>query len=1222
MKDGCVRVKVRRGGSRPWVRHLLLGLFLISGATGLVYEVAWTRMLVLVLGNSTHAVALILAAFMMGLALGSWVFSCRADDLYRPVYVYGVLEAAIGAYALVFPLLLGMVTDFYVWVTGLHEVLGPGSAASYALKFGLAFVLLVIPAFLMGGTLPVIIRWATDRLEVIGGRVGAFYGANTFGAVLGSFLAGYVLIEHLGVTAPTQIAAFVNLGVAVVAIVLGLLVARSRTGDKRHPRTEEIPEIPDSEISPAGVRLTAIAFFVSGFSALALEVLWMRELVFFLQGFTWAFCAMLTTFLFGLALGAVVLGRIVNGVRRPMAFLSWLFLGIAAASAGAQILVVNMYEIWGTIRDTVITGWGVPYEYALFVGAFCVLLVPTFLMGGVFPAVSRITARGLESVGHSVGWVYALNTVGAVLGSLVAGLVLIPLAGMKMGVFFAILPMLFLSLLLGRGKGLVGRHGLVWLPVSLLVIWVLIGSARAPFIEHSHVFKGSFGSQRKLLAYDEGAICAVSVVEDEVTGFRTLYTDEFAAAATGDHYRYMRMLGHLPMMLAPERKDVLVIAFGTGTTAGSVAVHEGVEHIDVVEISQEVLDVAPFFAVENKGVLERPAPPVIETHVMDGRNFVLTTQRKYDVITLEPLMPYTPAAVYLYTREFYEICRKALKPGGVMCQWIPIHAMTVDDYRMLATSFLDVFPESSSVWFFETTSAIIGRTPETPGQEEVGPIEYTRLAERAEEPAVAEDLAAIGLDDPEAVLSCYVTGGPHMPAFVSRRETVETFVRGDEAHGKDEGSEEDAEEKVCFIGIPAMTDDHPVMEFHPVGYGGLNDFYAENLAVFAQGAKPVIERLDQTGFVSERKMAAIERELEIRHHRFRLFLGARSSEEGWKYLTNIAKSRPPEQRRMLQKEAAEMLVEAVRQYDDMFVIGPELPDPVLERYRDGARYNLYVFTALGHLNIGQRAEAMDLLRKAVALSPPGKTHYAWYLLGKELMAENRIAEADRALSKAIEIHPRDGRYHDALAKCREMAGRVAAAGVEDVRAAVKRVLAGTADAEVLRGIAQARRSIPDLATRIDAELRAVRGVLLDVEGASVERRGQALKLLAVVEPDWLQDALGAVVAEPGQGLALRNAAVREAARRPGHEHLFARLRDGDRETRLLVTTMLGARRVKDAVGPLIDRLEDADREVRMQALVALHAITGRQYGYDPDAPEAERAKAVRAWRAYLENRDD
>jgi spermidine synthase len=1198
MSDNFVRVEVRRGGSRPWVRHVLLGLFLLSGAAGLVYEVAWTRLLVLVLGNSTHAVALILAAFMMGLALGSWVFGRLADNMYRPVVVYGILEACIGIYALAFPELIGWVTDIYV-------SMGPATSGSYAVKFGLAFLLLVIPAFLMGGTLPIIIRWATDRLEVLGGRVGAFYGINTFGAVLGSFLAGYVLIEHFGVTTPTYWAAYANLVVAMAAVVLGLFVARSRTGQKQYPRAETTTGEEAPEISPGRVRLTAVAFFISGFTALALEVIWMRELVFFLQGFTWAFCAMLTTFLFGLALGAVVLGRVVNRVRNPVRFLGWLFLGIAAASTGAQILIVNMYDIWDAIRDTVISGWGVPYKYALFVGAFSVLLVPTFLMGGVFPTVSRIAARGLESVGRSVGWLYAVNTMGAVLGSLAAGLVLIPLTGVKMAVFFVVMPMLFISSLLGLSKGWMNLlHGLVWLPVGLGTMFLLITSARAPFIEHSHVFKGSFGSQRKLLSYEEGPICAVSVVEDEVTGFRTLYTDEFAAAATGDHYRYMRMLGHLPMMLAPERTDVLVIAFGTGTTAGSVAVHEGIERLDIVEISQKVLDVAHYFEKENKNVLERAAPPVIETHVMDGRNFVLTTDRKYDVITLEPLMPYTPAAVYLYTKEFYEICRKALKPGGVMCQWIPIHAMTTDDYRMLATSFADVFPESSSVWFFETTSAIIGRTEE-------GPIDYGRLVDRAMEPAVAEDLRAIGLDDPEGVLSCYVTGGEDLQTLLCRPEIVEVYSHEKEKHLA----------VTKYIGIPAMTDDHPVMEFHPVGYGGLNDLFAQNLALFAEASTPVLERLDERTFGRPKQRAAIKRELEIRHQRFRLFLAARSNEEGWKYFTNIAKGGPSEERRKTQIEAAKMLLMAVQQYDEMSGIGPDIPDPVYEQYRAGAQYHLYVFTALGHLNLGQRKEAMALLRKAIKLSPPEKPHQALYLLGVELMAEGLVAEAESALTKAIEFYARNEAYKTALEQCREVAGRAADAGVGDVRAAVKLILAGTAEKTVFDDLKKARSRIPYLAKRIDAELREARAVAIDVEGATQEQREHALRLLVVLEPEWLQETLARVVSEPQQGIGLRKAATIEAARRPGHEHLFARLRDGDRETRLLVTTILGARRVTDAVGPLVDRLEDADGEIRMQALVALHGITGRQMGFDPEGSPAERADAVSKWRAFVEKKE-
>jgi spermidine synthase len=1138
------------------MRAVLLLLLLLSGAAGLVYEVAWTRRLVLILGNSTHAVAAILASFMLGLALGSWWLGRRADRMRRPVAVYGLLEAGIGVYALVFPWLIdNVVTAFYV-------SLGPATGTSYAVKFALAFLLLLVPATLMGGTLPILIRWATESLRGIGGRVGIFYGANTFGAVLGCFLAGYVLIEQVGVTGATRVAAAANLVVAAVAILLGRLTPVSEPA----PVAAESPPEEGQEIPPSLVRRTAAAFLVSGFCALALEVLWTRMLVFFLQGFTWAFTAMLTTFLFGLAFGAAALGRVVNRVRHPVRFLGGLLVAIAFASAGAQALLREMFGIWDALRDRVVADWGVPYRYGLFAGTFLILLVPTFLMGGVFPTVSRVVARRLDDVGRSIGWVYALNTVGAVLGSLAAGLVLVPLVGMQWAV------LLVVSLAGILGLWVLGAPRRSW-PVTvglgavLAVVIVLATKPTEPFILRSHVFRGPLGSSRELLDYREGPICAVSVVEDRVTGFRTLYTDEFAAAATGDHYRYMRMLGHLPLLLSPEREDVLVIAFGTGTTAGSVSVHADVERLDVVEISQEVFDVAPFFSKVNRDVLADDSGPEVVPYVMDGRNFVLTTDRRYDVVSLEPLMPYTPAAVNLYTKEFYEICRRTLKPGGVMCQWIPIHAMSADHYKMLVRSFVDVFPDSS-VWFFETTSAIVGRT-------EPGPMRHDRLAARAAEEGVAADLREIGLDDAEAVLSCFVTGGEELVRLVSD--------------------------------VAPMTDEHPTLEYHPVGYGALNSFFADNLAVFHQAARPVIDGLDTERLGPD--PLAVRAELAVRHARFRDFLAARHHREAWLFFTNLGNHR----------QAAIHLREAVRLYDRALEHGPDLPDPVIERYREGARYALLVFTALGHAEAGQTTEAIELLRTATKLSPPETPHQAWFHLGRIQAAGGRYGEAVSALRRACELHPGRPEYRDALAKAEAHLETAGVEVAEEARRLLAAVLDGTAGSGALARLREMRGSTTGLAGLLEEDLRRAEAALL--EATDDATRARALKAILSLEPAWLQEALAAAVAHPDAGPGLRTFAARSAARRPGHEHLLERLEKGDLETRRIVARALAETRPPDAARALLGALEDEDGEVRLQAFLALHGITGKELGYDPEAPIEERRTAVARWRAYVEQRE-
>ncbi|MEN8149537.1 MAG: fused MFS/spermidine synthase, partial [Planctomycetota bacterium] len=388
-------------------------LFLLSGATALVYEVAWTRRLVLLLGGTTIAVSLILAAWMTGLALGAKLFGRIADRARRPLLLYGVLEAAIAGLALVFPFLLDAANVVAVGIGG------------RAAGFALCFLVLLIPTTLMGGTLPILARFVVRSLDGLGGRIGLLYGLNTVGAVAGTFLSGFVLIEAVGVFGSTRLAAAVNGLVAFAAILI------SRRGEAA-PAEEPAETAPGP--GPAGIALAAA--FAAGFLSLASEVLWTRMLTFFLEGFTWAFSAMLTTFLAGLAIGALVSGRLVNRIHRLRGYIGVLFLLSALVSAGVLAAMSGNYEItrWAkTTAFAVSESWRTQYAVSVFLVSFLMLFPPALVMGGIFPAVVRMATGRLGEVGARVGLVYAVNTIGAVAGSLAAGFVLVPVFGMAWG---------------------------------------------------------------------------------------------------------------------------------------------------------------------------------------------------------------------------------------------------------------------------------------------------------------------------------------------------------------------------------------------------------------------------------------------------------------------------------------------------------------------------------------------------------------------------------------------------------------------------------------------------------------------------------------------------------------------------------------------------------------------------------------------------------------------
>ncbi len=787
-------------------RALISLLFLLSGATALCYQVAWTRHLVLVFGNTTHAIALILGAYMLGLALGAEAGGRLADRSRRPVLWYAGFEAAIGVYALAFPLLLEAARALYR---------GLGTGAAPALFVG-AFLLLVVPTFLMGTTLPLLVRGIVGVRGAASGPVGAtatgrfvglLYGVNTLGAVLGCAVTGFWLIESAGVLGSTRVAAAVN----VLIGILGVALLRSQPDASTDPASTEgesaepEPEPESMEGSSAAARAALVGACAGGFVGLAAEVVWTRLLVFFLQGFTYTFTAMLTVFLFGLAIGGLVVGRLAARIRRPELVLGRLQILGGVLAAGVLFALTRhhalTHTLWHQIGEWLAGSAGegaqpslrLHHGLTLLAASAVVLLPPTLLMGAGLPLAAMAFQRGAGDLGQRIGRLYAMNTLGAVAGSLTAGFILAPTVGMTWSAVFVALATVVSGVAVLLIAGERGLRPAVWAVAGGAVATGLCAAAdpATPFLLRSHVFAGASARENVLRQTLEGVVCQVSVVENVREGYTLLYTDEFQAAGTKPEYRYMRMLAHLPVALAEDPSRVLVICWGTGTTCGSVSTHPEVTELDIVEISPEVMKVAHNFESANRGVLTGGgrADLDVRVHVDDGRNFVLRQEDTWGVITLEPLMPYTPAAIHFYTEDFYRECAPRLAPGGLMCQWVPLQGMSGEHFKQLVRSFVNVFPDSG-LFFVDGAVALVG------GNEPLS-LQYRRVAERLASDAVKGDLAEVGYDDPARALGTFVASGDTLRAFAAES--------------------------------PAVTDEFPTLEFHPIPLGVALKHLWENL---------------------------------------------------------------------------------------------------------------------------------------------------------------------------------------------------------------------------------------------------------------------------------------------------------------------------------------------------------------------------------------------------------
>jgi len=717
----------------------LLALFFASGSAGLVYEIVWMRLLSLTFSVTVYAVTTVLCAFMGGLALGAAIAGRLARHVRRPLFVYGLVEVALALVALVTPLVLFNLGPPYAW---LYDTLGGSGPAFGAARFVLAFAVLLVPSTLMGTTLPLLSRAVIDRREMVGRGAGALYAINTLGAVAGCVIAGYVLIPSLGLQATNAIAASVSLAVGLVATWLGrgmvFSTDQAPAGGPVRGRTASFD-----------VRLTYVAIAVSGFTALGYQVLWTRALEQFTHNSTYAYSAILATFLLGIAVGSAVAAPLADRLRRPLLGLAMVEVAISVSVVVALLVYANLDRLTPAAAVAMggLASWG-RIVVLIFAQAGAVLLVTTFLFGMTFPLVAKVVVESLDSVGERIATAYTANTAGSILGAVVVGFVILPALGM-LGAFLALA---VLNLAVGTiltWRAAPGRIRVVTATGALA--FVVLTAVLTPPRLFEHSFTRRFGP---LLFYREEVTDTIMVTDDEVKGRMIRYGDGRGTAGTGTMPED-RMYAQIPLLLHPNPLSVLNICFGVGNSVASVTTHP-VERIDSVELSPGVIDAAPFFESTNRGVL---ADPRIHMTIADGRNFLLTTKQTYDVIRLDPPELHTAGVVNLYTREFYELARKHLNPGGIFSIWVNVAMTPEADLQLLVRTLASVFPHVT-IWHgpYRYSWVINGSMePHDP--------DLARLMEKFTIPEVRADLESIGVRDPYQLLAHFVLAGDEVAAF-------------------------------------------------------------------------------------------------------------------------------------------------------------------------------------------------------------------------------------------------------------------------------------------------------------------------------------------------------------------------------------------------------------------------------------------------------------------------
>jgi spermidine synthase len=742
-----------------------------SGMAALGYEICWSRALVVPLGNSTDATALVLGIFMLGIAGGAWLAGGWSERVSSSLWVYAAAELALGLFALAAPGLLASLSSIPVMTWSVGPV-----RLGIPLRTITAVALLLLPCLAMGASLPLLVRSLTGPGVPVRARISLLYAANTLGAAGAACWTGFSGIATLGMARCSAVLAAGSFTAAAVAAA----VARwgSTTGPLGPVSTHESASPP-----PRPVRLFALAAaFVSGLVMLASELVWARVLTFVFGHDTYAFSALLAVVLSGIALGGFA-HRALSSLDQTRV------VGALLASLGGCLALTFWYASTRVIergRDPFAlaavgslstSAW---LELCRELGYAAILvLAPSVLAGALYPATCSLYAGSAADTGRSVGRIGLANGVGSTLGTLAAALGAVAAAGIE-GVMVGLASMAAATALgaLAAEDRRAPMFARAWTVVPLLItIGILV---RLPAALPQRVLLSVVGPRhQKLLHYEEARTSTVAVIENEINGERQLLINGVNEVTTRlVHDQSFKLLGHLGALLHPRPRTAIMICLGAGLSAGAALAHP-LARLDVVDLSSAVPRAARHFTAENNGVLDDPR---LRLYTEDGRQFLLNSTEHYDLAIVDSTHPKSVDSWILYTREFYELVRDRLADGGIMVQWLPLHGLSEREFKLIVRTFLGVF-EHMTLWAsagFETYGQVayaklVGRRG--------GPvvIDPAELARRLAQPRIQGDLAPYGMGTVAEVLDSYVADA----AAVAR----------------------------WTAGLPEQTDDHPLVPY-------------------------------------------------------------------------------------------------------------------------------------------------------------------------------------------------------------------------------------------------------------------------------------------------------------------------------------------------------------------------------------------------------------------------
>lgn len=716
----------------------ILILFFLSGFTGLIYQMVWLKKLHLIFGVTTPSIVAILIAFMSGLSLGSFIIGKYSKKFKNVFLIYGLIEGMVGLYAINIDFFFQLLDSFFIFANNQFSFT---PLIFDILRFLLSFIILFIPTFLMGGTLPLLVNGLERQDNNFGEKTGILYGINTLGAFFGTFLSTFYFIPNFGFKLTNSIAVFINIFIFLSSLFI----------PKYHYVREKSSNIERDKIK----KYFLLIIFFMGFSSFGYEILWNRILILHTGSNVYAYGLILCNILLGIGAGSLIYSLISNKIKNPVRALGFIELFLSICAILQLFIIVNFSQLLTFFANFKWQNASSQVFGSLFLASFILLFFPTFLMGLSFPVSVKIMANENENPGKIAGKVYGMNTFGCISGTFISGIILISLFGTTKSFFIIIFINALLAFFLFKNK----IEKFLTITILLFLFFLFFS------FPHSKLFfsAGTYKNETdKIIAFKEDLTGAIVLIEKR-DGLSLEINGVNVAGTSPELFLIQKLQGHIPLLFSKNPENVLHIGLGSGGTLYTVSNYP-VKKIYVAEISKGIIKVASnYFKKVNDNVFRDER---VKIKIADGRNFVLASKNKFDIILSDSIHPKYQGNGFLYTKDYFNLLSLKINDEGIVSMWLPLYSMTLKNYKEILKAFSDVFPYTFVWWFPEPMNSftiVIGSKK---------PFDFDNFIEKIENEKIKEDLKKIGLDEKEKIIS----------SLIMNEKTIGFFLGNSRAH--------------------------------------------------------------------------------------------------------------------------------------------------------------------------------------------------------------------------------------------------------------------------------------------------------------------------------------------------------------------------------------------------------------------------------------------------------